>query len=120
MKKLLSVLLCVLLVISSMFTAYAIEYDQDVDMDFGDEFGDDSEEPTSVFVEANENNVRGGYLTKVDGTYTANPYKNATFEGWYDKDGNFRGRKYQVHFGSALRLGYEWYGVRIYAKAGRE
>ena len=88
MKKLLSVLLCVLLVISSAFTAYAIEYDQDVDMDFGDEFGDDSEEPTSVFVEANENNVRGGYLTKNDDSYTANPYKNATFDGWYDKDGN--------------------------------
>lgn len=82
MKKSLTVLLCILLVISSMFTAYAAEYDQDVDIDFGDEFGgDEFDEPTSVLVEANENNVRGDCLTKSDGSYIANPYKNAIFEG---------------------------------------
>lgn len=43
---------------------------------------------THVFVEANANNVRGGYLTKNGDSYTANPYKNAIFDGWYDKDGN--------------------------------
>ncbi len=88
MKKLLSVLLAVLLVISSVISVYAVEYDQDVDMDFGDEFGDDSEDSTEVFVEANENNVRGGYLTQSGVSYTANAYKNSTFEGWFDKEGN--------------------------------
>jgi len=84
MKKLLAVLLCILLVISSVFSAYAVEYDQDVDMPFEDM--DDN--PSEVFVKENENNVKGGYLTKNGDSYTANPYKNSTFLGWFDKDDN--------------------------------
>ena len=84
MKKLLAISLCILLVISSALSAYAVEYDQDVDMPFEDM--DDN--PSTVFVKENENNVKGGYLTKNGDSYTANPYKDSTFLGWFDKDDN--------------------------------
>jgi len=83
MKKLLSIFLSILLVVSGVQSAFAIEYNQDVEMPF--EGLDDN--PSTILVEMNENNVRGGYLTQSGDTYTANAYKNATFEGWYDKEG---------------------------------
>ena len=90
MKKLLSVILCILLVVSSVFSVYAVDYDQDVDLDM-DGFLTDNEdqgEPSIIVVEENENNVKGGCLTKSGDSYTAVPYKNSTFAGWFDKKGN--------------------------------
>ena len=87
MKKLLAILLCILLVISTVTGAYAIEYGNDVDINCGDELGEDSNEHTTVLIEANNKGVFGGYLTNSDGSYTANAYPKSTFDGWYDKTG---------------------------------
>lgn len=84
MKKLLSILLCFLLVVSGIVSASAVEYDQDVDMPF--EGLDDN--PSTVLVEENKNGAKGGYLTQDGDSYTAVPYKNSTFAGWFDKEGN--------------------------------
>lgn len=89
MKKLLSVMLCCLLIFSCVFSVYAVDYDQDVDLDM-DGFLTDNDgqgEPSTIFVEENENGAKGGYLTKSGDSYTANEYKNSTFEGWFDKEG---------------------------------
>ena len=89
MKKLLSIMLCCLLAFSCVFSVYAADYDQDVDLDM-DGFLTDNEglgEPSTVIIEENENGVKGGYLTKSGDSYTANAYKNSTFEGWFDNAG---------------------------------
>ena len=89
MKKLLAVMLCILLAVSSVFSVCAVDYDQDVELDM-DGFLTDNEglgEPTTIFVEENENGAKGGYLTKSGDSYTANTYKNSTFLGWFDKKG---------------------------------
>ena len=108
MKKLLSILLCFLLVASGIVSASAIEYDQDVDMPF--EGLDDY--PSTIFVEENENGVKGGYLTKNGSSYTANAYKNSVFEGWFDKSGNLITTELTV---TPEALG-QYYAARFYTE----
>lgn len=44
--------------------------------------------PDTFEVLENENGVKGGYIVKSGKEYTAVAYNLATFEGWYDKEGN--------------------------------
>lgn len=83
MKKTIWVSLSILL-ISSLLLVNTLALGSDIEMDFGW----DTENTITAVVEANENNVKGGYITNGEGTYTAVCYDKSTFDGWYSQDGS--------------------------------
>ena len=82
MKKIIWVSLSIFL-ISSFLLVNTLALGNDIEMDFGW----DTENVITAVVEANENNVKGGYITNDEGSYTAVCYDNSTFDGWYRQDG---------------------------------
>ena len=83
MKKITLVLISIFL-ISSLLLVNTLALGDDIGMDFGW----DTDNVIIAVVEANENNVKGGYITEDEGVYTAVCYEKSTFDGWYSKEGN--------------------------------